>query len=152
MINHTLSGATTADILVKLPGILASLPSTVSNIILHIGTNDTLSLVTRANFKSIFTLLSSSGLSVHISGPLPTLNRGDLRLSRLLQLHYWLQSACLAANIHYIPNFFLFWNRPSFYSDGLHPSKLGCEMLKLNLRRSVAAYNHYPHHVPQSQH
>ena len=79
-------------------------------------------------------------MTVYISGPLPTIPRGNARLSRLLSLHYWLQSTChtQSHNISYVSNFFLFWSRPSFYMpDGLHPNKYGTQMLSLNLRRAV---------------
>ena len=109
--------------------------------IVHCGTNDTTrtpSELTKAHFIQLFNLLQSSGKAVFVSGPLPTLGRGDVRFSRILYLHTWLQSACAAHNIRFIHNFDMFWERPSFFGrDGLHLSTLGCRILASKFQHAV---------------
>lgn len=140
-LTHCFPGATTADILEKLPGLLESAPLTITKVIVHCGTNDTThtpSELTKVHFAQLFNLLNNSGKSAFISGPLPTMGRGDVRYSRILYLHTWLQSVCAAHNICFIHNFDLFWERPSFFGrDGLHLSVLGCRILAAKLRHAV---------------
>ncbi|KAK0149501.1 hypothetical protein N1851_009772 [Merluccius polli] len=139
-VTHCFPGATTADILEKLPGLLESAPVAITKVIVHCGTNDTAhtpSERTKVHFAQLFNP-NNSGKSAFISGPLPTLGRGDVRFSRILYLHTWLQSVCAAHNIHFIHNFDMFWERPSFFGrDGLHLSMLGCRMLAAKLRHAV---------------
>ena len=146
---HCFPGITTAKLLEKVPSILDSLPPSISRIVIHTGANDQYSEIARRSFIRLFDLLRSSGKSIFISGPLPTMPyHGNVRLSRLQSLHYWLQSTCHSHsnNITYISNFFLFWDRSSYYmSDGLHPSIVGAQMLSYNIKRSVAVLSR-PHY------
>uniref|UniRef100_A0A3P9MDL0 SGNH hydrolase-type esterase domain-containing protein n=1 Tax=Oryzias latipes TaxID=8090 RepID=A0A3P9MDL0_ORYLA len=117
-VTHCFPGATVPDILEKLPDLLRSLPSTV--------------------FIRLFNFLNSCPLTVFISGPLPSLSRGQGRFSRLLSLSTWLQSVASLNKFVFIDNFNLFWNRTSFYkNDGIHPSPLGSNVLAANIRHSV---------------
>ncbi|XP_073328899.1 uncharacterized protein [Pagrus major] len=122
-------GATAPKILEKLPGLLQSLPSSITRIVVHVGTNDLArgaSELTKRDFTSLLDFLGTCGKSVFISGPIPTIGRGDARFSRLLQLDSWLKHACYARGFNFADNFNLFWNRPSFYKpDGLHPNTTG---------------------------
>uniref|UniRef100_A0A3P9LE71 SGNH hydrolase-type esterase domain-containing protein n=1 Tax=Oryzias latipes TaxID=8090 RepID=A0A3P9LE71_ORYLA len=111
-------GAKVKDILQKLPDLLPSLPSTITRIIVHVGTNDTTrqqSEVTKLDFLDLFLVLKNTGKTVFISGPIPTLSRGSTRFSRILSLNTWLQSASCKFRFGFIDNFNLFWNRPFFY-------------------------------------
>uniref|UniRef100_A0A8C7WWQ3 SGNH hydrolase-type esterase domain-containing protein n=1 Tax=Oryzias sinensis TaxID=183150 RepID=A0A8C7WWQ3_9TELE len=134
-------GATVLDILEKLPDLLRSLPSTIRRLILHVGFNDTSyreSETTKKTFIRLFNFLNSCPLTVFISGPLPSLSRGQGRFSRLLSLSSWLHSASSLNRFVFIDNFNLFWNRTSFYkTDGIHPSPLGSNVLAANIRYSV---------------
>ncbi|CAJ1052995.1 uncharacterized protein LOC115567150 [Xyrichtys novacula] len=110
---HSFPGATVADIITKLPGLLQSLPPSIHRIIVHVGTNDTAhkqSELTKMDFKSLLHILQCSGKSVFISGPLPTLTRSIDRFSRLLSLNSWFRSLCSTLSTHFIDNFNLFWN------------------------------------------
>uniref|UniRef100_A0A3P9LCT0 SGNH hydrolase-type esterase domain-containing protein n=1 Tax=Oryzias latipes TaxID=8090 RepID=A0A3P9LCT0_ORYLA len=110
-VTHCFPGATVLDIMEKLPDLLRSFPSTVR---------------------------SSCPLTVFISGPLPSLSRGQGRFSRLLSLSTWLQSVASLNRFVFIDNFNLFWNRTSFYkTDGIHLSPLGSNILAANIRHSV---------------
>ena len=140
-VSHSLTycypGATTQFILDRLPLILASIPHTISQVVLQVGINDRhQSIKTRDNFKNILDLLLSCGKQIFVSGPFPLLRRGEVRFSQLLDLHYWLQSVCSSCGINYIHNFHLFWARPDFYAhDGLHPSGLGNNSLSFHIKR-----------------
>uniref|UniRef100_A0A3P9JMZ9 SGNH hydrolase-type esterase domain-containing protein n=1 Tax=Oryzias latipes TaxID=8090 RepID=A0A3P9JMZ9_ORYLA len=95
-VTHCFPGATVLDILEKLPDLLRSLPSTIRRLILHVGFNDTSyreSETTKKAFIRLFNFLNSCPLTVFISGPLPSLSRGQGRFSRLLSLSTWLHSA-----------------------------------------------------------
>ena len=75
---------------------------------------------------------------VYISGPMPTLGRGDWRFSRLLSLNTWLQSAVNANDFKFIDNFNLLWNRAAFFKvDGIHPNSLGSQHLAANIVHAV---------------
>lgn len=146
-ITYCIPGATVPVLLKKLPDLLLSIPDTIYRVIVHVGSNDTTqqtSETTKKQFKELFSLLRSHGLSVFISGPIPTLNRGDNRFSRILHLNTWLQHVCRSYCFTFIDNFNLFWRRSSlFKSDGLHPNRQGSNMLAANLRYSVqTAYTH----------
>ena len=140
-VTHCLPGSTVAVILNKLPELLHSLPSTVTKIIVHVGCNDIarkLSELTKADFRDLFSFLRTTGQSVFISGPIPSLARGDERFSRVLSLHTWLNHACRDFDLTYIDNFNLFWNRHSHYKlDGVHPNLLCSRMLAFNLQHAV---------------
>uniref|UniRef100_A0A3B3CQN2 Uncharacterized LOC112139390 n=1 Tax=Oryzias melastigma TaxID=30732 RepID=A0A3B3CQN2_ORYME len=140
-VTHCFPGATVLDILEKLPDLLRSFPSSVRRLILHVGFNDTSyreSETTKKAFIELFNFLKSYPLTVFISGPLPSLSRGQGRFSRLLSLNTWLQVASRQNGFLFIYNFNLFWNRPSFYRpDGIHPSPLGSEVLTANIKHCV---------------
>uniref|UniRef100_A0AAQ6A3Q9 SGNH hydrolase-type esterase domain-containing protein n=1 Tax=Amphiprion ocellaris TaxID=80972 RepID=A0AAQ6A3Q9_AMPOC len=123
-------GATAADIAVKIPSLLRSLPSSVHRIIFHVGCNDT------AHPQS--EQIKHCGKSVFISGPLPTVNNNSERFSRLLSLNTWISSFCRASRINFIDNFNCFWNRPEYFnSDGIHPNGSGRSHLISNIQYTV---------------
>ena len=135
-ITYCYPGANTKFILDRLPIILASIPPTIKQLVLHVGVNDRQSVETRKNFEHILDLLLGCGKQIFISGPIPLLRRGEERFSRLLDMHYWLQAVCSSCGIIYIHNFHLFWARPVFYSrDGLHPSVQGNNSLSFHMKR-----------------
>ena len=136
-ITHCLSGAMVTDVTTALPGMLDAAPASIEQLVIHVGVNDTSlrhSLRTRDDFLELFNFLNECGKTVFISGPIPTLNRGMERFSRILSLNSWLQSACIDFNFIFIDNFNLFWNRGAFYAkDGLHPSPLGSRVFTDNI-------------------
>ena len=94
------------------------------------------------DFKDAFYFLSTCGKSVFISGPIPTLDHGAGRFSRILSLHTWLKCACRVHNIGFIDNYNLFWNRFSlFRTDGVHPNRLGSRMLAANLAARYTVFS-----------
>uniref|UniRef100_A0A1A8I174 SGNH hydrolase-type esterase domain-containing protein n=1 Tax=Nothobranchius kuhntae TaxID=321403 RepID=A0A1A8I174_NOTKU len=136
--------ATIPALLDKLPGLLYSIPASVKRVIIHVGSNDVTrreSVITQQHFNHLFDILKSSGMSVSISGPIPTVSHGHGRFSRLLSLHSWLQSACRSHSFGFIDNFNLFWNRFSFFRrDGIHPNRHGSSMLTANIRYAVQSH------------
>jgi hypothetical protein len=83
-----------------------------------VGTNDIFtkgSETIKDEFNCLFNLCKQSGKMFFISGPMPTLGRGNWRFSRLLSLNTWLQSAVDANDFKFIDNFNLFWNRAAFF-------------------------------------
>uniref|UniRef100_A0A671UXC8 SGNH hydrolase-type esterase domain-containing protein n=1 Tax=Sparus aurata TaxID=8175 RepID=A0A671UXC8_SPAAU len=93
---HCFPGATLPVIIDKLPVLLCSLPSSINRVIVHVGSNDTArrqSELTKKDFNALFSFLNSCGKDVWLSGPLPTLGRGDGRFSRILSLNTWLHIA-----------------------------------------------------------
>uniref|UniRef100_A0A8C5G2A6 Uncharacterized protein n=1 Tax=Gouania willdenowi TaxID=441366 RepID=A0A8C5G2A6_GOUWI len=113
-ITHCMPGATVYTILNKLNQMLPTLPATVTEIVLHVGTDDTTrceSIRTMNEFIVLFNVLQAYGKSIFISGPLPTSNRSIKRFSRLLQQHNFLQSCCKLHNFTFVDDFDLFWKR-----------------------------------------
>ncbi|KAL7407340.1 hypothetical protein ABVT39_007043 [Epinephelus coioides] len=129
------------------PGILGKLPSSITHIVVHVGTDDLArgaSELTKSAFTSLLDLLHTCGKSVFISGHIPTLGRLDVCFSRLLLLNTWLMPACYARGFKYMDNFNLFWNRPSFFKySGILLTTLGSRMLAVNIQHAV-------HHVPHA--
>lgn len=138
---HCFPGSTVPVLLEKLPALLHSLPSSIKRVLVHIGSNDSArrqSELIKNDFMDLLNFLTSSGKSVFISGPIPTVARGADSFSRILSLNTWLQSTCSTHNINFIDNFNLFWNRSLlFKADGLHPNRNGSRMLAANLQHAV---------------
>uniref|UniRef100_A0A8C6LFJ3 SGNH hydrolase-type esterase domain-containing protein n=1 Tax=Nothobranchius furzeri TaxID=105023 RepID=A0A8C6LFJ3_NOTFU len=129
-------GATVKDIAAKNPGLLALHPH-VSKVFIHAGTNDInkqQSELLKHDFIHLFNLLKNSDVSVYISGPTPTLDRGIGCFSRLLSLNTWLSSATVMHNIGFIDNFNIFWGRRHLFgADGLHLNRQGTRALAMSL-------------------
>lgn len=127
-------GATTPDIMEKLPGLLDSFP-TVMKVIVHVGINGTArqqSELTKGPFICLFNLLKIYGKTAFISAPIPTLGRGVGRFSRKIK------SMCATHNIVFILNIDLFWQRSCVNRrDNLHLNMLGSRMLAANLQHAV---------------
>lgn len=111
--------------------ILASLPTTITRIIVHVGTNDTAHLeleLTKLNFRLLWGFWRKSAF---ISGPSPTVG--------LLSLSNWLQYSCREHSVGFIDNFNVFWhNQTLFKLDGIHPNHMVylplmcCMLLSMN--------------------
>ncbi len=53
----------------------------------------------------------------------------------------WLFSWCTEQKILFVNNWNLFWERPRlFRADGLHPSRVGAELLSDNITRTLRSY------------
>ncbi len=81
---------------------------------------------------------TSPATAIIVSGPLPTYRRGHERFSRLFALNEWLLSWCKEQKLLFVNNWDLFWERPRlFRADGLHPSRVGAELLSDNISRML---------------
>ncbi len=70
--------------------------------------------------------------------PLPTYRQGHKRFSRVFALNEWLLSWCKDQKLLFVNNLNLFWERPRvFRADGLHPSRVGAELLSDNISRTL---------------
>lgn len=102
------------------------------------GSNDTgrwESELTKTDFLALMGLLKQCGKSVFISGPIPTVGRGDERFSRILSLNYWLQHTCREHGVDFIDNFNVFWHKETnFKHDGIHPNPMGARLLAANVQ------------------
>ena len=111
------------------------------SLVVHVGVNDTkagTSELIKEDFKRLLDTLWETGKTIAISGPLPCLNRGDMKYSRLRQLHSWLKECCWFWNIPYINNFTLFSNRHDLFNrDGVHLNRLGAKLLSVNISDTV---------------
>ncbi|GAA6072448.1 uncharacterized protein LOC113634233 [Tachysurus ichikawai] len=84
---------------------------------------------------------SAPAARIIVSGPLPTYQRGIEKFSRLFALNEWLQSWCQAQNLLFIDNWNVFWERPRlFRADGLHPSRVGAEILSDHISRALHTF------------
>ncbi len=66
--------------------------------------------------------------------------RGHERFSRLFALNEWLLSWCKEQKLLFVNNWNLFWERPRlFRADGLHPSRVGAELLSDNISKTLCS-------------
>ncbi|KAI2644017.1 GDSL lipase [Labeo rohita] len=139
---HCFPGARVLDVSAQIPAILKDGES-VGAIVLHAGVNDTRlrqTEVLKRDFSSLIETVRSTSPTTRIivSGPLPTYRRGHERFSRLLALNEWLLTWCKEQKLLFVNNWNLFWERPRlFRADGLHPSRVGAELLSDNISRTL---------------
>ena len=95
---------------------------TAKSLILHTGACDVVkqqSEVLKQDFTDLLNKVRSLDTVVFVSGPLPTVRRGDERFSRLLMLNRWLKATCAVQSVNFIDNFKIFWeHRHLFKADG----------------------------------
>ncbi|XP_047663537.1 uncharacterized protein LOC113641995 [Tachysurus fulvidraco] len=129
---HCLPGARVLDLTAQVPGILSKHTGAV---FLHAGTNDTSLRQSEILKMDLNTVVETDHSTlptarIIVSGPLPMYQQGIEMLSRLFALNEWLQSWRHAQNLLFIDNWNVFWERPwLFDADGLHPSRVGAEIL-----------------------
>ncbi|KAK0136994.1 hypothetical protein N1851_026861 [Merluccius polli] len=96
-----------SDISEKILEITAEHP-TVKSLVIHTGALDVVkqqSEVLKRDFNDLLNKVRCLNTEVFISGPLPTVRRGDERFSRLLMLNRWLKDTCAAQSVNFIDNF-----------------------------------------------
>ncbi len=142
MHTHCLPGARVLDVSVQIPAILKD-DESVAAVVIHAGANDTKLRQTetlKRDFRSLIETVRSTSpaATIIMSGPLPTYRRGHEKFSRLFALNEWLFSWCTEQKILFVNNWNLFWERPRlFRADGLHPSRVGAELLSDNITRTL---------------
>ncbi len=110
-------GALVNDINSSAQRLLRHHPS-VSTVVVEAGTNDLRlqqSEKLKDDFLSLIDNLRQTNKQIIILGPLPSPHFGDVKFSRLWQLHTWLKGYCSSKNIPYVDNFTTFYNRPFFF-------------------------------------
>lgn len=136
-----------ANIKQKVPRILAAHPS-VRRIVLHVGANDIKrcqSEVLKQDFSDLLDALRGSDTQVFVSGPLPQLQRGDERFSRLQALNSWLSTTRFPIHVHFIDNFNLFGKRNDLFRPyGLRLNKTGVQCFKSNLTNCLCSAHQRP--------
>ncbi|XP_052473518.1 uncharacterized protein LOC128030068 isoform X2 [Carassius gibelio] len=138
---HCLPGARVLDVSAQIPAILNG--ESPRAVVLHAGVNDTTLRQTetlKRDFSSLIETVRSTtpAATIVVSGPLPTYRRGHERFSRLFALNEWLLSWCKEQKLLFVNNWNLFWERPRlFRADGLHPSRIGAELLSDNISRTL---------------
>uniref|UniRef100_A0A8C2J8M1 SGNH hydrolase-type esterase domain-containing protein n=1 Tax=Cyprinus carpio TaxID=7962 RepID=A0A8C2J8M1_CYPCA len=137
---HCFPGARVLDVSVQIPAILKADESHRA-VVLHTGVNDTTQTETlKRDFRSLIETVRSTtpAATIIVSGPLPTYRRGHERFSRLFALNEWLLSWCKEQKLLFVNNWNIFWERPRlFHADGLHPSRVGAELLSDNISRTL---------------
>ncbi len=139
---HCLPGARVLEVSVQIPAILKD-DESVAAVVIHAGANDTKLRQTetlKRDFRSLVETVRSTSpaATIIVSGPLPTYRRGQEKFSRLFALNEWLFSWCTEQKILFVNNWNLFWERPRlFRADGLHPSRVGAELLSDNITRTL---------------
>lgn len=115
--------------------------SSVSTLVIEAGVNDIKkqrSEELKVDFARLVDSLLDTGKQVIVSGPLPSPCFGDIKFSRLRQLHIWQKSYCMRKSIPFVDNFAAFLNRPSLFKrDGLHPNLDGSRLLASNIRLTL---------------
>ncbi|KAK7891097.1 hypothetical protein WMY93_023060 [Mugilogobius chulae] len=133
-------GALVKDITDSAPTILRHHP-TVTTVVLHIGTNDIKlqqSETLLDHYKTLISTIQSLNKQCIVSGPLPPPRFGDVKFSRIRQLHIRLMKYCRENRIPYVDNFIAFFNRPElFKKDRLHPNLTGSRLLSNNIQLTV---------------
>ncbi|KAI2659598.1 GDSL lipase [Labeo rohita] len=130
------------DLHPQIPAILKDGES-VGAIVLLAGVNNTKlrqTEVLKRDFRNLIETVRSTSPKTRIiaSGPLPTYRLGHERFSRLLALNEWLLTWCKEQKLLFVNNWNLFWERPRlFHADGLHPSRVGAELLSVNISRTL---------------
>ncbi|KAK7899168.1 hypothetical protein WMY93_020021 [Mugilogobius chulae] len=119
------------------------LPS-VSTVVIHVGSNDLKrqqSEKLKDDFIALINSIQSTGKKCVISGPLPAPCFGDVKFSRLRQLHVWLKAFCAAKEIPFVDNFAAFFRRPElFRRDRLHLSFSGARLLSFNMNLTLETF------------
>uniref|UniRef100_A0A3P8RR90 OSK domain-containing protein n=1 Tax=Amphiprion percula TaxID=161767 RepID=A0A3P8RR90_AMPPE len=129
-----------SDISKKILKIAAEHP-TAKSLVIHTGALDVekqQSEVLKEDFMDLLNKVRGLKPVVYVSGPLPTVRRGDERFSRLMLLNRWLKATCAAQSINFIDNFNIFWERRHlFKANGIFLNRSGLLLLCSNIFYSV---------------
>ncbi|XP_036066899.1 uncharacterized protein LOC112142036 [Oryzias melastigma] len=120
----------------------------IHTIIVHADVNDLKlqqSETLKRDFITLIHTIQQQNKQCIISGQLPSTHFGDIKFSRLQQLHIWLKRNCTTNNIPYVDNFTTLYNRSYlFRPDGIHPNRTGFHLLCMKIEltlRSTKLFN-----------
>ncbi len=139
---HCFPSARIIDVSAQIPVILKD-DESIAAVVIHAGVNDTKlrqTVTPKRDFRSLIERVrnTSPATTIIVSGPLPTYRRGHERFNRLFALNKWLLSWCKDQKLLFVNNWNLFWEHPRlFHADGLHPSRVGVELLSDNISRTL---------------
>ncbi|CAJ1069767.1 uncharacterized protein LOC121645396 isoform X1 [Xyrichtys novacula] len=129
-------GALVSDVRTSVLRLLRHCPS-VSTVVIHAGSNDLKleqSEKLKVDFISLIDSVLNSNKQCVISSPIPSSPFGDVKYSRLRQLHIWLKDYCCNRRIPYVDNFTTFFKRPDLFKhDRLHLNYTGSRLLSTNI-------------------
>ncbi len=116
----------------------------VAAVVIHAGVNDNKlqqKETLKRDFRNLIETVRNTlpATTIFVSGPLPTHRQGHERFSRLFALNEWLLSWYKDQKLLFVNNWNLFWERPRLLNraDGLHPSRVGVELLSDNISRML---------------
>ena len=119
--------------------------SSAATVVLEAGLNDLKhqwSELLKTDFIRLTDSLLDTGKNIIISGPLPPPRFGDVKFSRIRQLHIWLKGYCMVKSIPFIDNFAAFMNRPELFKrDVIHPNHAGSHLLSTNIQLTLHSCN-----------
>ncbi len=138
---HSFLDVRVLDVSAQIPAILKDDESiaAIAAVVIRAGVNNTKLRQTKTlkkDFRSLIETVRSTSpeTTIIVSGPLPTYRRGHERFSRLFVLNEWLLLWCKYQKLLFVNNWNLFWECPRlFRADGLHPSRVGAELLLDNI-------------------
>ncbi len=139
---HSFPSARIIDVSAQIPAILKD-DESIAAVVIHAGVNNTKlrqTVTPKRDFRSLIERVrnTSPATTIIVSGPLPTYQRGHERFNRLFALNKWLLSWCKDQKLLFVNNWNLFWEHPRlFHADGLHPSRVGVELLSDNIFRTL---------------
>ncbi len=126
---HCLPGARVPDISAQIPAILKD-DESVAAVVIHAGANDTKLRQTETLKRDFRSLIETVRSTLY--------RRGHEWFSRLFALNKLLLSWCKDQKLFFVNNWNLFWEHPRlFRADGLHPSRVGAELLSDNITRTL---------------
>lgn len=135
-------GALVKDINTSALQQLCQRPS-VSTVMVDVGSNDLkqqMSEKLKVDFVSLIDSVLNTNKQCIISGPLPSPHFGDVKFSRLRQLHIWFKGYCCSRGIPYVDNFTTFYNRAELFKhDRLHPNNTGSHLLSTNIELTLCS-------------
>lgn len=113
----------------------------ISTVVINACSNDLkleLSEKLKVDFISLIDSVLNSNKQCVISGPIPSPRFGDVKYSRLRQLHIWLKDYCCNRGIPYVDNFTTFFKRPDLFKhDRLHLNYSGSRLLSTNIELTL---------------
>lgn len=92
----------------------------------------------KEDFTHLVDTLLVTGKQVVVCGPLPPPCFGNIKFSRLHQLHAWQKGYCMHKGIPFVDHFAAFLNRPLLFKrDGLHLNMEGSRFLASSIKLTL---------------
>ncbi|KAJ8388167.1 hypothetical protein AAFF_G00136330 [Aldrovandia affinis] len=142
-VTYSMPGATVSDINSVITMLIEDHPQASSDV-LHVGANDLKfqqSETLKKDFMTLINTVSESGKACIISRPFSSPRYGDVKYSRICNLHIWLKGYCCSLSIPFIDNFTMLWDRKDLFArDGLHLNRDRARMLSLSMDLALKSH------------